>query len=336
MIRLALIGCGDATRYAVAAHRLQGATFAAVVDSDLSEARSAARALDASVSAGTLDELLAGSSDTFDAVVIDSTSGSREALVEQAAAAGKHMLAEMPLALSAEAADVAIRACRAAGVRLMVGQAMRFMESQRMVKESLASGKLGAPGLLRIHRWEPLGAGGRRLPKVGAEGNGGTLVREVVREIDLANWLFEGLPTEVYAIGHSQGTPEPDTHGYVQVHLGFPEGGMALIDYAMTLPQGPGYFSLSVIGSTGAAYADDHHNMQLLYRGGGTSALNTGHGHVHIVAQLQEFVSAVEEEREPAITGADGRAAVQVAEAATASMESGRAARMNGGRYELV
>ena len=43
---------------------------------------------------------------------------------------------------------------------------------------------------------------------------------------------------------------------------------MALIDCAQTLPQGDGYFSLSLIGSTGAAYADSHHNRQLLYGGG--------------------------------------------------------------------
>ena len=336
MIRLALIGCRYATRYAAATRRLQRAAFVAAVDADAGAARTAAQALDASVLARSLDELLADRSDAFDAVVIDSRNGSRGPLVEKAAAAGKHMLVEMPLALSTDAADAAIRVCRAAGVRLMVGQATRFMESHRMVKESLASGKLGAPGLLRIHRWEPLGPDAWRLSRVGADRNGGTLMREVVREIDLANWLFEGLPTEVYAIGRSPGGHQPDAHGYVQVHMGFPEGGMAMIDYSKTLPQGPGYSSLSVIGSTGGAYADDHHNTQLLYRGGETVALNTGHGEGHILAQLQEFASAVEEEREPAVTGEDGRAALQVAEAATASVESGRAARLDGGLYELV
>ena len=337
MIRLALIGCRYATRYAAATRRLQRAAFVAAVDADGGEARTAAQALDASVFARSLDELLADRSDAFDAVVIDSQDGSRGPLVEKAAAAGKHVLVEMPLALSTNAADAAIRACWAAGVRLMVGQATRFMESHRMVKESLASGKLGAPGLLRIHRWEPLGPDAWRLSRVGADRNGGTLMREVVREIDLANWLFEGLPTEVYAIGRSPGGHQPDAHVTMSRSTWDSlEGGMAMIDYSKALLQGPGYSSLSVIGSTGGAYADDHHNTQLLYRGGETFALNTGHGEGHILAQLQEFASAVEEEREPAITGEDGRAAVQVAEAATASAESGRAARLDGGLYELV
>ena len=52
--------------------------------------------------------------------------------------------------------------------------------------------------------------------------------------------------------------------GYVHVHLGFPEGGMALMDDAQTLSGGDGCFSLSMIGSTGAAYANDLFHLVLL------------------------------------------------------------------------
>ena len=54
------------------------------------------------------------------------------------------------------------------------------------------------------------------------------------------------------------------------------------------------------------------------------------------MAQIQEFVNAIDENRETAITGSDGRAAVQVAEAVVESMKAGRAARLAVGRYELV
>ena len=76
--------------------------------------------------------------------------------------------------------------------------------------------------------------------------------------------------------------------------------------------------------------------MNLIYHEGHPIALNTGQGYRHIVAQLQEFVDAVQQNREPAITGSDGRAAIQVAEAAAGSMESGCAARLVRGQYELV
>ena len=116
---------------------------------------------------------------------------------------------------------------------------------------------------------------------------------------------------------------------------------MAFIDDSSTIPPGEGYFSLSMIGSTGAAYADDHHNMQLLYGGRHNSgrnptALKTQQGCGHLRAQVEEFAGAIEDGREPAITGGDGRLAIQVAEAAAASISARRAARLTGGRYELV
>jgi predicted dehydrogenase len=118
----------------------------------------------------------------------------------------------------------------------------------------------------------------------------------------------------------------------VQLHLGFPDGGMAVIDYSRTLPHGDGYFSLSMIGSAGAAYADDHHNTQLLFGGGHPSALVTGHGDKALLSQLQEFIDAVEQNRESLITGAAALAALEVSEAAAESIASGQAVNLAGGR----
>ena len=112
--------------------------------------------------------------------------------------------------------------------------------------------------------------------------------------------------------------------------------GTALFDYTTALPQGDGYFYLELMGATGAAFADDHHNAQLLYRGGHPSAPVLDQPGATVVAELQEFAAAIREGREPATTGTDGQAALRVAEAAAQSMAAGRAARLVGDRYELV
>ena len=111
---------------------------------------------------------------------------------------------------------------------------------------------------------------------------------------------------------------------------------MALVDHSMMLPAGSDYFSLSVFGSAGAAYADDHHNMHLLYRGGRPTALPADRGRLHHLAELQEFVGAIEADRPPAITAEEGRKAVQVVRAVERSMQSGRVMRLIGSCYELV
>ncbi|MDP6750252.1 MAG: Gfo/Idh/MocA family oxidoreductase [Candidatus Poribacteria bacterium] len=319
MTRLALIGGGEnAAFFTTVVPRLPNLEFVAVVNPVPNTAKHMAVSLDASITANSLDGLLDQHLDTFDAVLILESSSSRASLAIRSAEAGKHVLVASPFAPSAKAAEDIISACRSANVKLMVGHSLRFMPSQQEVKSALTDGKLGEPGLLRIHRW---------AESTDQSNTDDIVMNQTVDGIDLAIWLFDGMPTEVYAISRPS---------YVQVHLGFADGGMALIDDARTLPSGDGYFSLSLIGSTGAAYADDHHNRNLLFRGGDPNAIDTGQGSLHLTAQLREFIAAIEEQREPVANGTDGQVALQVAEAAVSSLQSRQALRMIGGSYELV
>jgi predicted dehydrogenase len=287
-------GCDAAADYAATLSRVSRAEIIATVDSDEDKARSAANTLHAGIFSSSLDDLLADHSDDFDAVLIHSDD--KASLGRQAASAGKHVFIGGSIGDSVADADNIIAACESAGVTLMVGHATRYLPSQHTAKNAIASGNLGELRLVRVHHGEATGSGGSAISHVGSE-------------IDLANWLFEALPSEVYAIGRGD--------DYAQVHLGYPGGGMALIDYSATLPDGGGYFSLSVIGSTGAATTDDHHNMNLVYRGGDPTAVNGGQGTGHIQKQLQEFVDAIEQRRAPSTTGTDGHNALLVAEAAS-------------------
>ena len=332
MIRLALIGCGNAASYLAISSRLCGATITATADADPVAAIAAQVALGATASGASLDGLLADHADSFDAVVVDAPVDRRAQLAVTAAKAGKHMLVETPIATSTVEANAVVDAAEDSGVRLMAGNLARFAPAGATVKEALDSGELGEPGLLRIHRWESLDTGS--WPALGQE-QGSVAVRNLSAEIDLAIWLYGGLPTEVYATGGRVSHGGIDQPDYVQVHLGFEGDRMSVIDYSASLPPGPGYHFLSMIGSKGAAYADDHHNVNLVYGDGGTRALGAGQGVGHILAQLQEFVDAVSEDRDPASTGADGRSALQVAEAAAESMSCGRTARLVGGQYGL-
>ncbi|MBI3467651.1 MAG: Gfo/Idh/MocA family oxidoreductase [Planctomycetes bacterium] len=321
--------------YGRIAARIRNARFTAVANRDARIAERTARLLGAEIWTDGYKELLAGHSAAFDAVLIHSTNRSHELHCRSAAQAGKHILVESPLCLSSEAARSVLDECGRSGVRLMVGQVARFWPSLHTVKESLDAGRLGQPGLLRIHRWESLPSRSSSELSHRAESDGGTLC-ELIREIDLACWLFGHRPTDVYAVGRRQPHTQLDDWDYVQLHLGFPEGGMALVDYSRTLPSGDGYYSLSMLGSAGAAYADDHHNMQLLFGVGHPSALLTGQGDKPLLSQLQEFIHAVEENREPPISGTDGLAAIQVSEAAAESIASGHVMRQAGARYEQV
>ena len=118
--------------------------------------------------------------------------------------------------------------------------------------------------------------------------------------------MFGGAPEKVWTL---QTPSNPD---YIQFHLGFANGGMAMIDIACSLPAGGDYFSLSIIGATGTAYADDHHNMNLLYAGDQPNALRTSEGRADLAGQLQEFVDAIHEQRQATVILKDATRAIAV------------------------
>ena len=287
MIRLALIGAsGAAEAYGAIRTRLHSASwavFAPLTDNDSPAGQSLGQVLDA----GSPDMLFAGHTNNFDAVIIDANPGQAANLAKAAAAHGRPALVgQLPGDLTALGQADAL---------LMPAHTWRFLPSIQAVKHSLDANKLGEPCLLRIHRWLP--------PEATPE----SIAERILPDTDLACWMFGSAPEKVWTL---QSGANPD---YIQFHLGFANNGMAMIDIAGSLPAGDGYFSLSMIGGTGAAYADDHHNMNLLYSGGQPNALRTNQGRADLTGQLQEFVDAIGEQREAAVTLADSSRAAEVA-----------------------
>ena len=171
----------------------------------------------------------------------------------------------------------------------MPAHTARFIPSIKQVKVALDAGKLGEAGLLRIHCWNPK-----------AE------IEEILaREVDLALWMFGSPPSEVYGL---------ERPGYLQVHLGFERGGMAIIDLDTAIPAGNQYYSLSVIGSAGAVYADDHHNFNLLMGQDNTSMLLTSQGDTALAAMIDNFVITVREGGPFSPSWSDTKAARSVAD----------------------
>jgi predicted dehydrogenase len=195
--------------------------------------------------------------------------------VERLLAAGHPVLLAAEVLLGWEDMDQLSAAARQAGVRLAVVNPDRFLPSRRLLAQHVGRG-LGAVGLVRIHRW---GAG---LDGPSA----------LARDLDLAMWLVGRPPDRVYAVrpnGDAGAHPEP----CLLIHLGFPGGAMALIDHA-GLPAGDGYCSLSVIGSSGAAHADDHANMQLLYQGNHPQAVRVEEQEAQLATLVEDFLAALD------------------------------------------
>jgi predicted dehydrogenase len=326
MLRLALIGGpDDAAGVARIASRVRGARFSAVVNRDERSAQLSANALGAEVCTTDVRRLFGEHSQAFEAAIICGPGQQNVAICQSAIRSSKHLLLESPFTLSESDLASIVTASAEAGVRLMIGQTLRFLPSVQAVKQSRDAGQLGEPALLRIHRWESRDSS--HCQADATEESESTLLPILGRlagEIDAAYWFFSETPTHVFAVGRRSASDQNGLE-YLQLHLGFAGDGMVLIDHARTLPPGECYFSLSLIGAKGAAYADDHHDMQLLFGEDHPRAIKTPQGDLHVLLQLQEFVAAIAENREPAVTGADARRVIQVIEAAAESLASRRA-----------
>jgi len=333
MIRLAWIGGSvqAASDCAQALARLRDACMKAVVHHEENTRRDLCQVFGISRSAASWDELIKAHSAEFDAALIYGSLDERADTARHAAAAGKHVFLISPMARSAPEAEEIVAACRSAGVRLMIGETARFRPSIAAVKLALDSRKLGDPALLRVHSWEPRRTGANEASPTPAQLSGDVIWSRTVQQLDLTVWMFRGLPTEIFVLGRNAESDAAPTPEYLQIHLGFPNGGMALISLAQALPAGDGYDSLSLVGSTGAAYADDQYQTQVVYRGGTPAALKTGEGIMAVTSQLREFIDAIAANREPSVTGADGKVALQLTEAARRSWVDRRPVRLEGG-----
>jgi predicted dehydrogenase len=114
-----------------------------------------------------------------------------------AARAGKHVLCEKPLALTAADAEQMVEACEREGVRLMEAFMYRLHPSWVAVREAVASGRIGR--LVTVQSWfgyhndDP--ANIRNILDVG----GGALYDIGCYCVNLSRMLFDGEPTRVAA-----------------------------------------------------------------------------------------------------------------------------------------
>ena len=280
MARLALINAGcELESYARIQPRLFPLEIRFVADSNDKGLEDIPTAM-TNVQSISIDELFNAQHEQFDAVVVHASGSQRRLLVERAANAGKHIFLEGPIATTLEEADAIVDLCKQANVVLMVGQPYRFSPDVQTIATVLNDRKIGNPGLLRVHRWSDA----KRMPN-------GSDISFFANEVDLACWLFGESPNAIYAKGQES---ECATNS-VYVHLGFPNGGMALIDCSNQLPENsPSYSAVSLIGSSGAAYADDHHNSNLIFQGGNSIAANVSSIDEQLHLQLCDFARAIE------------------------------------------
>jgi predicted dehydrogenase len=147
-VRVGLVGSGFvSTIHAAALARVPAAEVVAVVSPTPGHARAFAARHAIPHAFENLADLLA--LDALDLVVIGCPNDQHAEVCEQAAAAGKHVVCEKPLALSLAEADRMIAACQRAGVKLMYAEELCFAPKYVRLKHLLDGGALGRPTFVK-------------------------------------------------------------------------------------------------------------------------------------------------------------------------------------------
>ena len=143
----AIIGTGmhADTKIAPAIHTAQGSELVAVYSRDRGRAEQFGLKHESKAAYDSVEDLLKDS--RVDAVFVASPNFLHASHTRQSARAGKHVLAEKPMATTVEDALAMVRECRDNGVKLGTGFELRHHPGHLLARDLISSGTLGRVGL---------------------------------------------------------------------------------------------------------------------------------------------------------------------------------------------
>jgi phthalate 4,5-cis-dihydrodiol dehydrogenase len=148
-----------------------------------------------------------------------------------AAAAGKHIILEKPMALTLAECDAISAAVDKARVHLVVGHTHAFDPAIRAMRAIIASGELGPLGMIASWNYTNYLYRPRRPEELDTTQGGGILFNQVPHQIDIVRLLGGGLVKSVRAQAGGLDPARP-TEGHAVAFLAFEDGAAASLVYS--------------------------------------------------------------------------------------------------------
>ncbi len=327
-LRVGVIGAGriGSLRAEALAHRVPRASLVAISDADQAAARRVANRLGGAAVHGDYRELLTDSN--VDAVFVCTPTSTHAEIMVQAAAAGKHLFVEKPIALDMAQVDRALDAVEQSGVALQIGLNRRFDPTFARVRQAIADGTIGDVHLLHIISRDPAPP-----PIAYVLTSGGLFADMMIHDLDMARFLVGSEVTSIYARGAVRISPEIGAAGDIDtatVMLTFANGALGTIENSRQAVYGYDQ-RVEVLGSRGGISTANVHPNQVtistatsIQRDPPLNFFMERYAESYVF-EIQAFVDAVIAGHRPSPSGADGRMALQLALAARKSCETGLA-----------
>lgn len=249
----------------------------------------------------------------------------------QAAGAGKHVLVEKPIDITLGAADRLIAAAEGAGVKLAVISQHRFDAGVRQMKDIIASGRLGrllvGDAYIKWYRTQDYYDSGDWRGTWALDG-GGCLMNQGVHYVDLLRWMMG--PVRSIVARCRTAAHQIEVEDIATALLEFENGAVGVLEASTSIYPGMGE-RLEISGTGGTLVVEsgvmriselkDYRGETSFYgrkvdahepvaaEGAADPASISDNSHQ---AQIQDLLEAIDGDRDPFVTGREGRHALEV------------------------
>jgi len=328
MIRFGVLGAGRIGK--VHGHTIAKsgkAKVAYVADADGKAA--AALAADVGAKVGTVEDIIKAKD--VDAILICTPTDTHADLIEAAAKAGKKILCEKPISLTAERTIACLKVVEQTKALLMIGFNRRHDPNFANLEKRIRAGEIGNVELCTVISRDP-----GPPPVSYIERSGGLFRDMMIHDFDMARFLVGEEFITVHAFGSSIVDPAIGKAGDVDtasVHMITKTGKIAVITNSRRATYGYDQ-RMEVHGSKGMLRAHNVHENTVEFSGasGISSAVvqnfflerySAAYAH-----EVDAFLAAIDKGTEPRANGHDGLMAQKLADAATESVKSGQAVKI--------
>lgn len=331
IVKLGLIGAGRIGKVHAESvmTRVAGATITAVADPHLPSAQALGQQYGIGLVTADYRDVLA--QDDIDAVMICSATDTHAPIMTEAAAAGKHIFCEKPIAHDLGRIDAALAAVEKAGVKLMIGFNRRFDPNFARLQKMVRDGAVGEPHILRITSRDPAPP-----PIDYIKVSGGIFMDMMIHDFDMARFLL-GEVAEVYTAAAVLVDDAIGAAGDVDtavVTLKFANGAIGAIDNSRQAVYGYDQ-RVEVFGSKGMVQAENVRESTVQFSHAETVQSDKPlyffleRYMPAYAAEMRTFVDCLVNATPMPVNGQDGRAPILIAMAAKKSLDERRPVRLD-------
>lgn len=263
----------------------------------------------------------------IDAVLVCSSTDTHAKITREAALAGKHIFCEKPIDHDVEEIVKTLRIVAEAGVQLQVGFNRRFDHNFKALRSAVADREIGDLHVIRITSRDP-----EAPPIEYVKVSGGMFMDMTIHDFDMVRFLSGSEVANVFASGTvlvDKAIGEAGDIDTAVITMEMENGALAVIDNSRRAAYGYDQRA-EVFGSKGAsATGNDAAHTAVLSTADGIIGQKPYHFFLQrytdaYVDEIKSFIAALKRGERVPVTGFDGLQPVLIAEAALASLKSGR------------